>query len=230
MSTLPALVIIRGGDCFENDADYLKDLEASKVRFFDDHVSWTVTLYRELNGKVFRVLIPEMPCKDNCNYRDWKLVFEKFAPQLDRATTVYVGPFENLLVRLDFSHRLLQVTAWVAFSLPNTFPRTKSVRAPCTWSPPHSTVVQSLNSIRPRSRSLQIAPPSSTCGTRRTILSWNSATLPSIRSTCPLPPCTSSRSAVALRLCFSIPSILAPRARSPLATAQSTPLLPYRRT
>ena len=90
MKPLPTLVILGGGEAFDNDSEYLATIQSWGVRFFEDRTSWKTTLYRELSDR-FRVLIPELPCKQNAKYDEWELFFEKFAPELDPETTTYVG-------------------------------------------------------------------------------------------------------------------------------------------
>lgn len=89
-SELPVLVIIKGGESFNSEEEYLATIQTWDVRFFEDKTGWKTTFFRELSKK-FRVLIPDMPCPGNARYSEWKMFFEKFAPELDPDTTVYVG-------------------------------------------------------------------------------------------------------------------------------------------
>ncbi len=90
MSELPTLVIMKGGESFDSEKHYLETIETWDVRFFEDRTGWKTTFFRELSDR-FRILIPDMPCPGNAKYSEWKLFFEKFAPELDSETTTYVG-------------------------------------------------------------------------------------------------------------------------------------------
>ena len=90
MPQLPTLVIIRGGEAFDSHEEYLATIKMWNVRFFEDKTGWKTTFYRELSSR-FRILIPDFPCPGNARYEEWKMFFEKFAPNLDPETTTYVG-------------------------------------------------------------------------------------------------------------------------------------------
>jgi len=90
MAELPTLVILKGGESFDSETEYLATIRTWDVRFFEDRTGWKTTFFRELS-KDFRILIPDMPCPGNAKYSEWELFFEKFAPGLDPKTTTYVG-------------------------------------------------------------------------------------------------------------------------------------------
>lgn len=90
MEILPTLVVLKGGEAFDSYDHYLESISKWDVRFFEDRTGWKTTFYRELSDR-FRVLIPDFPTPGNARYAEWKMFFEKFAPDLDPETTTYVG-------------------------------------------------------------------------------------------------------------------------------------------
>lgn len=78
------VILIHGGDPFNNDQDYLDQLRQTEAKlsyFFPKH-DWKTTLDQNL-GEGYQVLAPRMPCKDNAHYEHWCIWFEKLLPFLD---------------------------------------------------------------------------------------------------------------------------------------------------
>lgn len=77
----PQLFYIHGGMTFntkQNYIDFLKTREISierKIRWGDEYL-------REKLGKKLHIIQPRMPCKDNSNYEEWKIHFERHFPYL----------------------------------------------------------------------------------------------------------------------------------------------------
>lgn len=71
------VIVIHGGSPFRTQdeyLDYLKNLELTMARL--KKVSWKDFLGERL-GEKFDVIKPEMPCKMNPHYDEWKIYFEK---------------------------------------------------------------------------------------------------------------------------------------------------------
>ncbi len=81
------IVIIHGGETFDNYEDYLnylKDYDISRV-FEKETVGsgkrWKDNLDDDLNNK-FEIFQPSMPSPRNAKYLEWKIWFEKYLPFL----------------------------------------------------------------------------------------------------------------------------------------------------
>jgi uncharacterized protein len=78
------IIVIHGGDVFEDYEDYLnnlriKEVTLERIRF----QGWKENLGKEL-GKNFDVIAPKMPNAQNARYLEWKIWFERIIPLLDR--------------------------------------------------------------------------------------------------------------------------------------------------
>ena len=79
------VVIIHGGDTFENHEDYLrflKDFEIRDLEYFRDGKNWKGNLSSAL-GDDYEVLAPQMPSKINAKYAEWEVWFDKRVPLLN---------------------------------------------------------------------------------------------------------------------------------------------------
>lgn len=78
------LIIIHGGTTFENYDDYIHFLENSKVTAekFKTTEHWQNSLDKEL-GNDLEVFTPRMPNKNNANYREWCIWFERMIPYIN---------------------------------------------------------------------------------------------------------------------------------------------------
>ncbi len=80
------IIVIHGGDTFNNYQEYVKFLKDWKIDFKDmqtKRVDWKDNLANKL-GVSFEVIAPRMPNKLNAKYLEWKIWFEKFLPHLNR--------------------------------------------------------------------------------------------------------------------------------------------------
>ncbi len=79
------IVIIHGGDTFENQEaylDFLKNYEIDIERYKSSKDDWKPWL-RERLGDDYEVILPTMPNKTNAQFGEWKLWFEKIIPFLN---------------------------------------------------------------------------------------------------------------------------------------------------
>jgi len=77
------VLIIHGGNTFKNKRDYLRDLKQSEV-FLEKRIYWAGEYLEKQLGKNFQVIRPQMPMKDDAKYAEWKVVFEKYIPKLNK--------------------------------------------------------------------------------------------------------------------------------------------------
>lgn len=79
----PQIVLIGGGDAFDNYEDYLnnlknRELSLERIQF----VGWKDNLSSDL-GENFDVVYPRMPNIQNARYKEWKIWFERIIPLLN---------------------------------------------------------------------------------------------------------------------------------------------------
>jgi uncharacterized protein len=82
MSDAQQVILIHGGETFDNYEDYLdflKNYEIDFERAGTDIKRWKDNLSEDL-GSGFEVIAPSMPNKMNAKYVEWKIWFEKFIP------------------------------------------------------------------------------------------------------------------------------------------------------
>lgn len=74
------IILIHGGETFDTYEDYFESLKATQ---FDPSrlttKRWKDSFPEKLGDK-FQVIAPEMPCKFNARYTEWKIWFEKVIP------------------------------------------------------------------------------------------------------------------------------------------------------
>jgi predicted alpha/beta hydrolase family esterase len=79
------IVVIHGGDTFENQEAYLnflKNYEIDIERYKISKDDWKPDLRRKL-GSDYEVILPIMPNKTNARFEEWKIWFEKIIPFLN---------------------------------------------------------------------------------------------------------------------------------------------------
>ena len=82
--------VIHGGNAFETYEEYIADLKQKEIsiertRFVD----WKGNLQKTL-GDTYDVILPRMPNSQNARYAEWKIIFDKFVPQLDE-NIIFIG-------------------------------------------------------------------------------------------------------------------------------------------
>lgn len=70
-------LIIHGGMTFKNEKDYLHYLKTKKVSS-EKKISWSGVYLEKSLGKRFEIITPRMPLQDYAEYRDWKILFERY--------------------------------------------------------------------------------------------------------------------------------------------------------
>jgi len=75
------VIVIHGADSFGTYDEYMTSLKNREVSIesFLPRKSWKDNLLDNL-GSEFEVLLPRMPNKDNAQYEEWKIWFEKMFP------------------------------------------------------------------------------------------------------------------------------------------------------
>jgi uncharacterized protein len=80
------IILIHGGDVFENYDQYLSFLKNQKRVDFERYQSrkkdWKETLNEKLCDD-YEVISPQMPNKQNAKYLEWKIWFDKFIPYFE---------------------------------------------------------------------------------------------------------------------------------------------------
>lgn len=79
------IVVIHGGDTFENQEAYLnflKNYEIDIERYKISKDDWKPDLRQKL-GSDYEVILPIMPNKTNARFEEWKIWFEKIIPFLN---------------------------------------------------------------------------------------------------------------------------------------------------
>jgi predicted alpha/beta hydrolase family esterase len=75
------ILTVHGGMTFKNEKDYLHYLKTKKVST-EKKVYWAGEYLEKSLGKNFEIISPRMPLQDNAEYRDWKILFERYIPLL----------------------------------------------------------------------------------------------------------------------------------------------------
>jgi len=75
------IIYIHGGDSFDSYEDYIKYLKETEfsIDWFLPRKRWIDDMINELNND-YQFFMPQMPCKQNANYEEWKIWFEKMLP------------------------------------------------------------------------------------------------------------------------------------------------------
>lgn len=84
------VVVIHGGDTFDTYdqyINYLKSIELDSSYF--ESGGWKQMLAEQL-GENYEVIRPQMPCKWNAKYLEWKIWFEKCIPFFQE-NTIFIG-------------------------------------------------------------------------------------------------------------------------------------------
>lgn len=77
------VLIIHGGNTFKNYKDYFADLKNTKVSL-EKRINWAGDNLEKRLGNNFQVIRPRMPKKEDSKYEEWKIMFEKYIPLLNK--------------------------------------------------------------------------------------------------------------------------------------------------
>ncbi len=75
------LFYIPGGMTFRSHEDYMNFLKTRPISL-EARVKWSDKFLDESLGKAVQIIRPRMPLKDNAEYEDWKIHFERYFNQL----------------------------------------------------------------------------------------------------------------------------------------------------
>jgi hypothetical protein len=75
------VLFIHGGMTFKSHKDYLHYLKTKQVDIAKLPMWFNEYLTKKL-GKAFHIIRPRMPLSDNAKYQEWKIMFERYIPQL----------------------------------------------------------------------------------------------------------------------------------------------------
>ena len=70
------ILIIRGGEAFEKEEDYLEYIRTEKLDPYENTKNWRDWIIWALS-ETHDVLVPLMPCKQKAEYKSWKIWFER---------------------------------------------------------------------------------------------------------------------------------------------------------
>lgn len=78
------IIFIHGGDSFESYEKYLEALKSNNpsIDWFIYRKKWIDNLYKKLSQE-FEIFAPHMPNKQNANYVEWKIWFDKMIPFIE---------------------------------------------------------------------------------------------------------------------------------------------------
>lgn len=83
------IIFIHGGMTFKNRQGYLRYLKTREITL-EKRESWGRKYLDEKLGKDYDIIRPTMPLKENANYLDWKINFERYLP-LIRSRAILIG-------------------------------------------------------------------------------------------------------------------------------------------
>lgn len=77
MENKKQVLIIKGGQTFENKEDFYNYLRNIELDPFNKYQSWVDNITTDL-GESYEVIIPLMPNKQSADYEAWKIWFERY--------------------------------------------------------------------------------------------------------------------------------------------------------
>jgi len=77
------ILMIHGGSTYKTRKDYLMVLKNRKVSL-EKRENWAADYLEKKLGKNFQVIKPRMPLKEYAQYEEWKIMFEKYIPLLNK--------------------------------------------------------------------------------------------------------------------------------------------------
>lgn len=91
MSKKQKILLIHGGTTYKNHAEYLSALKKDtlNLEWIKLKRDWKYELQNQL-GNDFIIYAPQMPNKQNAQYSEWKIYFEKIMNSLDKNREVFL--------------------------------------------------------------------------------------------------------------------------------------------
>ncbi len=91
MKTQKILIYIHGGEPFNSYEEYLEDLKNYEYDPFKEKSKrWPETL--DSLSDIYTIIKVPIPCKQNAKYNEWKIMFEKIFPYLNKNMEItFVG-------------------------------------------------------------------------------------------------------------------------------------------
>lgn len=88
----PFLIYIHGGTTFKNKKDYFDYLKNKEITL-EEFKSWSGEYLEKNLSKYFQIIRIKMPCKERSNYKEWKIIFEKYLELLkkEKRSVVFLG-------------------------------------------------------------------------------------------------------------------------------------------
>lgn len=76
------VLVVHGGMTFKNEKDYLHYLKTKSISI-EKKSHWAPDWLEKNLGRKFQVITPRMPLPERAEYRDWKMMFERYLPLLN---------------------------------------------------------------------------------------------------------------------------------------------------
>ncbi len=88
----PFLIYINGGTTFRKRKDYLDYLKNKEITL-KEFKNWSGEYLEENLSIYFQIIRIKMPCKERSNYKEWKIIFEKYLELLkkEKRPVVFLG-------------------------------------------------------------------------------------------------------------------------------------------
>ncbi len=84
------VIFIRGGETFANEEDFYKYISTVDLDFFNQRRTWRDWIIWALS-ETHDILVPHMPCKDNADYKAWKILFDRYLDFIKDESPILVG-------------------------------------------------------------------------------------------------------------------------------------------
>ena len=101
------VLVIHGGDTFKDEKGYLKYLRTKSISLHNK-VTWSRDDLGKALGPKFLVSNPRMPLQDYPEYRDWKLMFERYLPLLSKDFILVGGSLGGIFLAKYLSENKLK--------------------------------------------------------------------------------------------------------------------------
>ncbi len=90
MKNKKQIIFIHGGYTFGKQGDYIQFLKNYNIDPYKKKFYW-INWAKEKLGKNWEVLHPDMPCKQNAKYEEWKIWFEKYLKFIKDKKLIIIG-------------------------------------------------------------------------------------------------------------------------------------------